>query len=400
MKNLGTASMEVERLKNLEEYSILDSIPEKEYDDLTRIASQICETPISLITLVDDKRQWFKSAYGFDMRETPKEYSFCNHAIKDPSTLMIVNDSRIDDRFRDNPLVTGESQFIFYAGMPLVSPKGHALGTLCVIDTKPKTLSLKQVEALQSLTHHVVKLLEFRKKENLLENANEVLEVKNKELEKFASIAAHDIKSPLNNISTLIQLLSETYSTNLEDGAKKFLKLIDESSIKLRGLVDGILEHSRSEKLFSENKMETNFDTMIEDIVQLTDPQRKHSFVYPSVTEPLLINKTAVEQVLINLVANGIKYNDKEDVVIEIGFSETCDYYEFYLKDNGWGIDDSYHQKIFCLFEIVHSRDRYGNRGNGIGLSTVKKIVEGLGGQIKVTSKPGEGSRFDFSIKK
>ena len=126
-------SKETERLQELDSFSILDTLPEIDYDNLTAIAAEICGTQISLISLVDNKRQWFKSHHGLGATETPKEFAFCAHAINDPGSPLIVQDARRDERFSDNPLVTGEPNVIFYAGVPLVSDAGLPLGTLCVI---------------------------------------------------------------------------------------------------------------------------------------------------------------------------------------------------------------------------------------------------------------------------
>ena len=151
--------LEKERLAELKSYSILDTLPEEDYDNLTAIAAEICNTEISLISLLDDKRQWFKSHHNLDVSETPKEYAFCAHAINDPKNVFIVQDARNDERFYDNPLVTGEPHVIFYAGVPLLSPKGLPLGTLCVIDHKPKLLSNSQINSLQALSKQVMNIL-------------------------------------------------------------------------------------------------------------------------------------------------------------------------------------------------------------------------------------------------
>jgi len=150
------------RLEDLRGYSILDTLPEKEYDDISYLASQICGTPISLISLVDENRQWFKSHHGLDATETPRENAFCAHAINDQEEVLVVPDSRLDKRFFDNPLVVDDPHVVFYAGVPLVSAKGYALGTLCVIDHEPRYLNESQIEALRILGRQLMVLLTLR----------------------------------------------------------------------------------------------------------------------------------------------------------------------------------------------------------------------------------------------
>lgn len=153
---------EAERLAALERYRILDTEPERAFDDLTMLASQICGTPMALITLVDADRQWFKSRIGIEPLETSRAISFCSLAIQQEA-LFIVPDAREDARFRDNPFVTGDPHIRFYAGAPVRTPDGHALGTICVVDTVARTLSAPQVEALDALRRQVQSQLELRR---------------------------------------------------------------------------------------------------------------------------------------------------------------------------------------------------------------------------------------------
>ena len=153
---------ETARLAALRQYRILDTEPERAFDDLALLASHICETPIALITLVDADRQWFKARTGIAETETPRAISFCAHAIRQHG-LFIIQDARKDERFRDNPFVTGGPHVRFYAGAPLVTPEGHALGTLCVIDSVPRTLTAAQREALDALRRQVQAQLELRR---------------------------------------------------------------------------------------------------------------------------------------------------------------------------------------------------------------------------------------------
>ena len=175
---------EATRLAALQRYRVLDTLPEAEYDDLTLLASQICETPVSLVSLVDSRRQWFKSRVGFELEETPREISFCSHAIHE-SALFEVPDATLDARFCDNSLVTGEHHVRFYAGAPLVAPDGLVLGTLCVIDRKPRQLTPAQRAALSALARQVITLLELRRTVAQIEQSNRELRESREEFRQF-----------------------------------------------------------------------------------------------------------------------------------------------------------------------------------------------------------------------
>lgn len=164
---------EAARLEALERYEIMDSAPEKAFDDLTFLASQICQTPVSVITLLDSERQWFKSKVGVEAPEMPRDVSFCAHALLRPDQLLLVPDAAEDIRFWDNPLVTGDPNVRSYAGAPLVTPDGHALGALCVVDLVPRELDAAQQEALRALGRQVVAQLESRRQAQELERAIE-----------------------------------------------------------------------------------------------------------------------------------------------------------------------------------------------------------------------------------
>ena len=167
---------EDERLAALKSHNLLDTIEEQSFDDLTKIAAAICGTPISLISLIDEKRQWFKSHHGLDATETPRELAYCAHAINDPERILEVTDAFEDERFHDNPLATGDPHVRFYAGAPLIDSNGYALGTLCVIDHVPRKLDPLQKDALQALSRQVISAIELRKSVSDLEGMKRSLE--------------------------------------------------------------------------------------------------------------------------------------------------------------------------------------------------------------------------------
>jgi GAF domain-containing protein len=158
------------RVAALEKYAILDTDPEAAFDDLTLLASFVCKTPIALITLIDESRQWIKSHVGISVSETSRDVAFCSQTILQKEVL-VVPDALQDERFRNNPFVVSEPHIRFYAGAPLITEEGYALGALCVIDEKPRNLAPEQEEALKSLSRLVLAQLEFRRNLVLLKEA-------------------------------------------------------------------------------------------------------------------------------------------------------------------------------------------------------------------------------------
>lgn len=391
---------EKERLEALESYSILDSLPEEDYNSLTAIAAEICGTPISLVSLLDHERQWFKSSFGLDVSETPKEYAFCAHAINEEEDIFIVQDSRTDERFHDNPLVIDEPRVIFYAGVPLCTPEGLPLGTLCVIDHKPRLLSQGQIKSLKALSHQVMNLLQLRKTNRQLKLTLQDLEEKNDELERFAYIAAHDLKSPLNNISTTTEVFSEGYASMLDEDGRMLIGFISKAASQLKGLVDGLLAYSKSDSILKEKGTKIDIKSLQKDILGLFAYDNSVSIDIISELEYITTNRTAIDQILINLVGNAIKYNDKENTEVTIEVVGHDEDYTFTVVDNGPGIPDGEQQKIFQIFKVLAPKDRFGESGNGIGLATVKRITEKMGGTISIESEKGEGCKFIFNLKK
>jgi GAF domain-containing protein len=230
---------EINRLDALYRYQILDTESESAFDELTQLASEVCDTPIALISLIDPDRQWFKSKVGLDAEETSRDIAFCTHAINQEKVFE-VNDTFRDERFKNNPLVTSDPNIPFYAGAPLITPDGHAIGTICVISDKPKKLNVHQRKAMEILSREVISQLELRLKLIQLQNANQ-------RTTEFLSRLSHELRTPLHSIVSLSQLMLADNESNLSTQNTTYLQHIDFSGKQLLELVNSILDISKIE---------------------------------------------------------------------------------------------------------------------------------------------------------
>lgn len=384
---------ESERLKILYKYNILDTLPEEDFDAITKIAASICKTPISLVSIIDRNRQWFKSHHGLNSTETPRDISFCSHSILTPNELFIVNDATKDVRFYDNPLTTNYPNVIFYAGAPLNSSDGHCLGTLCVIDNTARKLNKDQKENLKLLAKQVVNLLELRRKNAELSQANEEVLRLNKQLSAFAYKLSHDIKTPISGIKHLSEIIQEDYALALDRKGKSWLALISSTSTYLYSLVEGMLNFTKSTN--AEIVFETfNFEKLLEQIKSSCNWEHTYIINYTNCNITLKQSKIAFIQIFQNLLSNSIKFVGKSQSIISISLEIDSKFYKIIYKDNGPGIDKKYHKKVFELFETLEK-----SSSTGIGLPTVSDLLQRLEGSIEIESPKEKKSGIEFCIK-
>ncbi len=389
---------EQQRLKELYDYEVLDTISEVEYDSITKIAAQICQVPASLITFLDKDRQWFKSHLGIDINETPRAFSFCNYTIMEPDKVTVVPDLREDERFAANPLVTHQPNAVFYAGAPLVTPAGYVLGSICVLDSKVNNLSAEQLDALQGLAQQVVTRLELQKKINSLNIAQQELQSANKSLKNFAHLVSHDMKTPLANISMISRSFKKNYENSFDENANDCLDLIDRSAKELLVFVDDILAQSEMMNQGFEAGESVDSRAILEKVINLIAPPEDIEIRLTGKFPRVAMNKTSLQQVFQNLITNAIKYNDKQRGVIDISCLSNDGFHYFDVSDNGCGIAEQHLDIIFEQRQTLGVEDRYGNLGTGIGLATVQNILEANGGQVIVHSQQNIGSTFKISI--
>jgi signal transduction histidine kinase/CheY-like chemotaxis protein len=382
---------EAARLKSLYDYDILDTEAEKTFDDITQLVAQICNMPISLISLVDSERQWFKSKIGLAPQQTAKDIAFCTHAIHQKKVFE-VEDTLHDERFFDNPLVTSTPNIRFYAGTPLVSPDGHVIGTLCVIDDKPNKLTQDQRQALEVLGRSVISQMELRKNIKILKLANE-------HKTEFLSNMSHELRTPLNAIIGFSHLMLEnTQDYRIPPKFAEYVKHIDYSGRRLLSVVNSVIDLNKIEAGMMQVQLKTicfrEFIKNLEGMLAITANQKDVEFsvhVSNDLPKYLAVDQAKITQIITNLAHNAIKFTDGGKWV-KVELSLNNEQLVITVADQGVGISSNDQTKLFNQFQQVGQAK--SSEGSGLGLSITQSLVTLLGGKIKVLSTVGLGSIF------
>jgi len=387
---------EEDRLRKLYALEILDTLEEQAYDDLTKLAAEICGTPIALVSLVDSDRQWFKSHHGLDARETPREYAFCSHAILDDN-IFVVEDSSKDERFVDNPLATGEPHVKFYAGAPLIMSDNSKLGTLCVIGNEQRTITDSQKEALAALARQVVSQLELRLKVK-------ELEILDHTKDEFISMVNHELRTPLTSIYGAVSLLRNEID-EFKEGHKKLINISLNNTKRLLSLVNDILDIAKMEAGHLElNNENLNIIRLLEKSVELNEQYCKDcdtalTFSYPKNAKSIRVNGDELRllQVMSNFISNAAKFTHENDL-IEINVRIENKYVVVGITDHGPGISYNQQDLVFSKFKQLGKRSNNKLPGTGLGLNISKKIIELQHGIIGFESIPNEKTTFYFKL--
>lgn len=394
------ASNEKIRATVLKDYNIdTTSKPDENLDQIAFLTSVVCKTPVAYISIIEPTGICLKSRYGIEIEKVPRKNSFTEVALKSSDDFFAATYSGDGELF-DAAQKIYNTKYKFYAAVLLRDTHGFPLGALNVLDVEERQLDEVQIKGLKALANQTMKLLEFGKQDQQFQSVQNKLRQKYRELEKFASLVSHDLKSPLANIISLTELLKEENKDKFDEETTQYLDYLAESSYSLRNYVDGILSFYRSEHILEKDYENVDLHQLLEGIAKLYDVTEDVIIEYPETAVLHHVNKAALTQIFLNLISNGLKYNKKSVRKINIDFKEEEYFYRFWVKDNGEGFPEEEATRIFDLFTTLDTMDRQGNPGSGIGLATVKKLVTSLGGKIEVTSTPGEGSTFSFSIQR
>lgn len=400
---------ENERLDSLLELNVLDSAPEAQFDALVKAASLICGTPISLISLIDRDRQWFKANVGLPgTSETERGSAFCAHAIHG-TQLLEVPDASTDPRFSDNPLVTGAPNIRFYAGAPLVLSNGHRIGTLCVIDREPRELSDQQKGVLTHLAQAAAKALESRQaalrmheNELKLRQLHSALEREHHHRTEFLATLAHELRNPLSALRSgaqLLKLAKDNWAT-----VDRVRGVFDRQIDQMARLVEDLTEASK----VSAGKLEVklgvvDLQTLLASAVEaaLSEIERgRHELKIDAPGSQVLIRADAVRmvQVICNLLVNAAKYTP-EGGQIHLGAKVSQSDLIIEVRDDGIGIDPVVLPTIFGMFVQVSGRRAEDRSGLGVGLALVERLAHLHGGSVTAASKGlGHGSTFTLRL--
>ncbi|MBB2756525.1 UNVERIFIED_ORG: signal transduction histidine kinase [Xanthomonas campestris] len=371
------------RLQALRSYGILDTPREAAFEDITRLASIICQTPIALISLVDAERQWFKSELGMGERETPLFKSMCAHALLD-SDVLVVPDTREDVRFARNPLVTGEAPLHFYAGAVLKTSEGLPLGTVCVLDRQPRQLSAEQVDALRALARQTMAQLELRRALQLAEESDRYRS-------RLMAIAGHDLKTPLRTAAYAIDKMRRHANV---DSVPTLVTARDAINLVARNL-DELATLAAASETATPDLQPLALEDVLHSVLGVwRQPAIDKCLSLRHVPTSLRVRShpTLLTTLLGNLIGNAVKYTERGRVLV--GVRRRPGHAVVEIIDSGIGLNLDHPEQVFQAFRQADPR----SDGLGIGLWIVHRTAETLGCEVDVRPRPGGGTCFSVRI--
>lgn len=386
---------EAERLERLRAYGILDTPPELRFDRITSLLARLLGVPIAVISLVDEHRQWFKSVVGLDATETPRDVAFCAHAILDDAPLIVPN-ATDDDRFKDNPLVTGAPDIRFYAGAPLVTADGLRLGTLCAIDRDPRILSEDETTLLRELSAIVIDEIELTTMTTALANHARVLQEQNEAIHTFSRALSHDLAGPIRRIRSFCDILdSEPEEEGLD---KSCLDHISKSATRAATLMSDLRNYFEidAKAEMEQCSVRACLDAALETLA--VEVGEAGATVKIGELPSLEFYPSLLTTLFQNLIENAVKYRSDRALEIDITSEDLGESWGMAVRDNGMGIAEKDKERIFEHLVRLHAESEIS--GTGLGLAICRKIVRRAGGDIRVATSGDSGTTIVFELPK
>jgi signal transduction histidine kinase len=386
------------RLAALRDTQVLDTAPEEDFDDIALLASEICGTPMGLVSLVDEDRQWFKARTGLGIGETTRESSFCAHAITGHE-LLEVSDATTDPRFAENPMVAAEDGIRFYAGAPVVLDGTYSVGTVCVVDHVPRELSAGQRRALRSLARHTAVQLELRRYARHAGEITDRMRQLDRMKDSFLTNVSHELRTPLSTIRGYLEILLEGESD--AETARRFLSVMERNSDRLLRLIDELLLVARlTEEGMQLDLAELDLADVVHQVVIGCRPLAEHRHVrlvdHTQQPTPTRGDAKRLAQALNHLVVNAIKFTGAGG---EITMRCTAaDEPELIITDTGMGIAREDLPHVFDRFYRCAAADVMAVPGPGLGLAIVKSIIDAHHGSIHLESEPNVGTTVRLTL--
>lgn len=392
---------EAERLEALRELDILDTPPEESYDRIVELAAEICKTPISTITLIDEDRQWFKAKFGVERSEDPREIAFCAHCILN-DTILEVKDASIDPRFKNNPLVTSGPKIRFYAGAPLYSVTGLPIGSLCVIDQNPRELTPTQRKTLIILAKQISSELELRLVNKHLAIQSRKSTLAHDNLQQLFSIISHDLRAPFQGFLGLTKLMEDSYEEFSRDDILETIGLLSESAHETYTLLENLLEWSTHEVgSIRYHPKNTNLSSIAEAAAEAlsSTADKKKISVDIDISEDLFVyaDPKMIGSILRNLINNSIKFTP-DNGQIDLSAQIDGDSVDVSVSDTGIGLSPEQIKMLTDDGSLETSLGTHGERGTGLGLHLVHLFLREHQSSLQVQSTQGEGSTIHFRL--
>ncbi|MFC4786567.1 sensor histidine kinase [Nocardioides sp. MAHUQ-72] len=385
------------RVAEIAHYEVLVRPPRQDLVALVEVAAQVAQVPMATINLITATEQHQIATTGFDASVCRREDSMCA-AVLHVGHPVIVSDASRDERFRDNPFVTGEIGHVrFYATHQLVTPQGVVIGTLCVFDERPRTLTPDQEHALASLADRVVDLLELDLRTRELEDLHDELERSNEQLAAFAGQVSHDLRNPLAALSISLRLLDEK-ARHLEPGpdTEMIARLAGRAiagADRMQALIDDLLAYARLGGELS--RVEVDLARTMAEVREDLGPALEGATLEVGDLPTVEGDAVQLRAVLQNLVANAAKFTcPGEPAHVAVDSVRTADGWRVRVVDHGLGVPEGDRERVFEPFTRVHPRVP----GSGIGLATVRRVVEAHGGRIGLEGTPGGGTTAWFEL--